>query len=446
MSSIASRLLVGTGLVLTIFVLLVGLSVSWSVHQRAQTAHVDSLRGLVYGILGATEIESNTRLRVNSQALPDLRLNHPSSGLFAELIGSDGQVLWQSESVTTALPQTVIRPIGDWYFDSVDSPNQSISIDPMSRLQLSTAWEFDNGEELPFIVHVVDQAQGLNRQLERFDRTLWASLLGSAAALLIIQILVLRYSLKPLLNIGQEVASIEKGEQDELTETVPLELEGLTSGLNALLRSERQRHAQYRHLLGDLSHSLKTPLSVLRNLASSSSDHATSETILEQTELMQTSLKRYSQRASHRGPRFLAPNIPVLEIAQRMVQSLSKLFQEPTVEFELSIDQSFYIRMDEADLLEILGNVLENSCKYGATSVHIGADSKQGIVIVDDNGPGFPPGDLQRFKERGVRADTQTPGTGMGLAAAQQILGNYGGSLALDHSPLGGARVVIHLA
>jgi two-component system sensor histidine kinase PhoQ len=355
--------------------------------------------------------------------------------------------LWQSDSVTGTLPPTEIRPIGDWYFESVNAGDHSNEQIALHRLQLSTAWEFDDGQELPFIVHVVDQADSLTRQLQQFDRTLWASLLISAIALLFVQLLVLKYSLKPLVVIGSEVAEIEKGDRDELSESVPKELTGLASGLNALLRAERQRHEQYRHLLGDLSHNLKTPLTVLRNLGSStkSLNSKVSESIFEQTSLMETSLQRYSQRASSRTPRYLAPLLSAKPFLQRITSSLDKLYKTPGIDFSIKVADDFNVRIDAADLLEVLGNILENACKYGATNVQIVSDEHQRTLTVDDNGPGFPAGDLQRLKQRGVRADSETPGSGMGLAAVQQILGNYGGSLDLDHSPLGGARIVLRL-
>lgn len=438
--------MIGTGLVLTVFVVLVAVSVSYSVHKRAETARIDSLKGLVYGVLGATDIDADAQLNVSSLALPDARLNNASSGLFAELIGSDGSVLWQSKSVTDALPDTVVRPIGDWLFETIEADRKAATQLPMHRLQLSIAWQFDNGEELPFIVHVVDQADSLTRQLKRFDRTLWASLLASALALLAIQLLVLKQSLKPLLDIGQQVADIERGDRDELSDQVPPELSPLSSGLNALLRAERQRHAQYRHLLEDLSHNLKTPLSVLRNLStrSESDDPLIADTIREQTLLMQTSLERYSKRASIRSPRYLSPTITVRPFIERIIQSLGKLYHSPATAFQLDVPETFSIRMDEADILEVLGNLLENACKYGASTVHISCEENTRSLTIDDDGPGFPEGDLKQYIQRGVRADTATPGTGIGLAASQLLLESYGGSLSLEHSPQGGARVVVH--
>jgi two-component system sensor histidine kinase PhoQ len=310
---------------------------------------------------------------------------------------------------------------------------------PLHRLQLSTAWEFDDGEEFPFIVQVIDEADSLTSQLKRFDQTLWATLLASAAGLLSIQMLVLRQSLKPLLAIGDEVAAIEHGTRDSLSEDVPRELSALTSGLNALLRSERERHAQYRHLLDDLAHSLKTPLSVLQNLARPG--NADSDTIQEQASLMQASIDRHAQRATIRSPRYLAPFIHARPVIERIAGSLNKLYDTSRVEFNVNVHPDFAVRMDEADLFEVLGNVLENACKYGAHNITVTDAIGTRCLSIDDDGPGFPDVRLEQLTQRGVRADSQTPGTGMGLAAAQQLMESYGGNLQPSHAPDGGARV-----
>lgn len=438
MRSITSRLVIGTSIVLTVFVILVGLSVSYSVHQRAETARLDRLQGLIYGILGATDIDNDATLSVNTLALPDPMLGQSTAGLYAELVGSDGRKLWQSTSTTSWIPDVTVRPIGDWLFETTEVNNAS----PLHRLQLATAWEFTNGEEFPFIVHVVSEADSLARQLKRFDQTLWASLLGSAIALLVVQLLVLRYTLKPLHNIGEEVADIERGMRDSLSEHVPEELRSLTMGLNALLGAERERHSQYRHLLDDLAHSLKTPLSVLQNLGKP--EQIERDTILEQTSLMRQSIERHTQRATIRSPRYLAPVINVLPVIERICSTLNKLYESRAVEFNLErVNSDFTVRMDEADLFEVVGNILENACKYGSQTLWVSSDIESNTLIFEDDGPGFPDIDLRHLSQRGVRADSQTQGSGMGLAAVQQLMGAYGGQMIPNHRPQGGAHIAL---
>ncbi len=99
------------------------------------------------------------------------------------------------------------------------------------------------------------------------------------------------------------------------------------------------------------------------------------------------------------------------------------------------------MRVDEADLFEILGNVMENACKYGARNIVVSGSPESRCLTIEDDGPGFPDIELQQLVQRGVRADSQTPGTGMGLAAARQLMASYGGRLEPGHAEGGGARI-----
>ena len=452
--------MIGTSLVLSVFVILTALSVSYSVRSRAETARFDRMQGLIYGILGATEISANPddgpSLLINELELPDARLNQATTGLYAEIISGDGAKLWQSRSMLVNPPRAVVRPIGDWLFETVEGKEHNQT--SVNRLQLSTAWAFDNGEELPFIVHVVDRADNLLAELKRFDQTLWATLLASAFALLIVQLLVLKRSLKPLEKIGDEVRLIERGERDSLSSAVPTELLPLSSGLNALLRAERARHAQYRHLIDDLAHNLKTPLSVLQNevdkvSAQTPDSPETKETketketnikpdvITAEIDRIRESLNRSVQRAHIKAPSYLAPLISTEPAIRRVVSSLEKLYQQSGIRFELEIDDAPMVRMDNADLLELFGNVADNACKYGASKVTVTVSTSPRHVIFRDNGPGFPEGKLSILTQRGARADTQAQGQGMGLAAVRQMMESHGGSVSLANIDQGGAEV-----
>lgn len=430
--------MIGTSLFIAIFIVLLAVSISYSVHARAETARYDALKGVVYGILGATDIDSNAMLTVSSPSLPDDRLNSFNANLYAELIGNDRSTLWKSNSTVVPLPATTIRPINDWMFEKVTNHDGT----DVLRVQYVIAWELENGEELPFIVHVAENVEDLTSQLRRFDTVLWLSLLAVAPILPILQWIMLRVSLKPLRDIGLEIDEIEQGMRDSLSDIVPKELQPLTGNLNTLLNSERQRHAQYKNLLGDLSHNLKTPLSVLQNIGERDTDAR--QSILQQTELMKSSLARYAERATLKTPRYLSPSVFVLPFVERIANSMNKLYDAPTVAFEAQVDSQFSVRMDEADLMEVLGNLLENACKYGARHVNINSDHDQRTITIEDDGPGWPSGDLSQYTQRGIRADTHTQGQGIGLAASDQIMQSYGGRLELLRMDNGGAGVTLH--
>jgi len=436
--SITSRLVIGTSVFIAVFIVLLAVSISYSVRERAEAARFDALKGVVYGILGATDIDGNAQLTVSRNSLPDDSLNNFNANLYAELIGNDRSVLWQSNSTITPLPTTRIRPINDWMFEKVTNDE---GVD-LLRVQYVIAWELGNGEELPFIVHVAENVEDLSSQLKRFDRVLWLALLAVAPILPIVQFVMLRISLKPLRDIGDQIDEIEQGQRDALSDSVPIELQPLTGSLNTLLLTERERHNQYKNLLGDLSHNLKTPISVLQNIGEK--NLVDGKSILQQTQQMKSSLERYAQRATVKTPRYLSAPIQILPIISRMTQSLNKLYDSTAVNFSTKVDEQFTVRMDEADVLEVLGNLLENACKYGAQLVEISQVNGQNALVINDDGPGWPSGDLSQIIQRGVRADTHTSGQGIGLAASDQIMRSYGGRLELLRLDDGGAQVRLH--
>ena len=437
MKSISSRMLVGSSLFIVVFIILLASSISYSVYSRAETARYDALKGVVYGILGATDIDANARLTVSKASLPDDSLNQYNADLYAEIVSNDRSTLWHSNSAVTPLPPTVVRPINDWMFEKVVN-EEGIEL---LRVQYVIAWQLDNGEELPFIVNVAENTENLTRQLKRFNTVLWIALIAVALVLPVFLWAMLRVSLKPLRDIGAEIDEIEAGQRDKLSESVPKELKPLTTGLNALLGAERERHAQYKHLLDDLSHNLKTPISVLQNMGEKATVNGPG--ILQQTQLMKDSLSRYAQRATMKSPRYLSPSINVKPVIGRIVQTLHKLYDDPPINFALTIDETFSVRIDESDLMEVIGNLLENACKYGAHHVSIMQPAQQHVLVIEDDGPGWPAGELSQYTQRGIRADTHTQGQGIGLAASDQILRAYGGSLELSRAEGGGARLTL---
>lgn len=466
--SIASRLLIVNGIVLAGFVVLTGLAVSWSVHTRAETARFDRLQGMIYGILGATDLQEQTKLVVNESALPDRRLGQTLTGLYAELVGNDGRPMWQSTSSVMRQPITRPTPIGEWRFERLPRDGNLPAVD---SLQLQSVWVLDSGEELPFIVHVADEGQSLGRELARFDRTLWATLAGVALLLLAVQTLLLKRGLAPLDRIGRQVAAVERGSRDALDTDLPTELAPLADGLNALLASERGRRSRYRNLLDDLAHSLKTPLTILGNIATddvrkrgvknasvaqdpiagepattdSRSQNDVSTTIREQAAHMRASIDRSLQRASRQNVAVLAAPLALRPVLDSLCRSLAKLYSDREISFAIDVPDDFIVRISDVDLHEILGNLLENACKYGASRVRMTSTASNRTLLIDDNGPGFPV-DPDALLARGARADLRKDGQGLGLAASQELLSSHGGRLSLATSPEGGARVVIVFA
>jgi two-component system sensor histidine kinase PhoQ len=398
-------------------------------------------------VLGASDVVAENELLVNTDELPDPRLLQPTSGLFVEMINQDGVSLWQSNSSTSIMPDIKKSQVGEWIFDRIEN-NHGQSV---HRLQLSTVWEFEAGREFPFFIQAVTSGNSVDGQLRQFDRSLWFSLFISGVCLLLMQLWILSKSLKPLKTIGDELQEIEQGERNRLDSKLPTELAPLASSINTLLTSERNRHKQYRNLLDDLAHSLKTPLSVLKNMGSKASPTSaaiTASAVQEQTDQMQSTVERYLQRAANSTPQTLAAAISPRTVIDRLASSLRKIYANQ-VTIDVNCEQDFNVRIADADLYEILGNVLDNACKYGSDKVELRMNSKSRTILIDDNGPGFPKDLITQLTQRGVRADAQVEGMGLGLAASKELIESYGGTLELSepdeasNAASSGARVIL---
>ncbi len=418
-------------MVLAVFLGLTGIAISYSVHQRADAASQDRLQGLVFGILGATNVSDSGELSVSMGELPERTLALEGAGLYAEIVDSDGMRLWRSRSIIESVPPVRASAIGDWQQELVKLANG----DHARRIQLQTVWEQDNGAELPFIVHVVDARGDDVRAMARFNRSLWATLLGVAAVLLVLQLAVLRAALGPLRKLGRDIDAMTQGNKEVLEEDFPKELSPLATSVNALHARERGRHESYRHLLDDLAHNLKTPLAILHNLDDS--------TVSTQANSMQRSIDRYLQRAATETTTTLTPSVLLLPVLERVAESMRKLHQNPALQFEHDISPTAALRAPEADVYEVIGNLYDNACKYGAH--HIRTRLHDGVLSIEDDGPGFDADNPQDLLTRGARADAFTEGKGIGLATVKQFVVAWGGEVQLARSDLGGARCSLTL-
>ncbi len=429
MNSLSARLIAGSLLVLTVFVGLTGLAVSYSVYQRAEQAAEDRMEGLVFGILGATEVDASGELLVRMGELPERTLALDSAGLYAEIVGARGKRLWQSRSIIDSVPPVQQTRIGQWQRGLVELKNGERA----RRMQLQTVWELDNGDELPFIVHVVDARTDDARALTRFTRSLWATLLGAAAVLLALQLGVLRAALGPLRRLGQDIDAMSNGDQAVSENDIPKELSPLVGSINALHARERQRHESYRHLLNDLAHNLKTPLAILGNLNDPRVD--------TQASSMQRSIDRYLQRAATETTTTLSAPVTLLPVLDRVAESMRKLYAHDGLGFDHRVPADATLRVPEADLYEVIGNLYDNACKYGASKIVTRLEDSK--LYIEDNGKGFDSAQPDTLLRRGMREDTRTDGEGIGLASVSQLVSAWGGTVSLGESSSGGACCVL---
>ncbi|HCK82561.1 MAG TPA: hypothetical protein DIC59_14010, partial [Candidatus Competibacteraceae bacterium] len=299
MHSLRGRLLVAASVVLAAFLGLTGLTLDGAFRDTALTSVQNRLQAQVHMLLGAAELDAFKRLTL-PQTLTEARFSTPDSGLYADVMDSQGNLIWRSPSLLgQALPFfPAVRNAGETQFAPLETADGS----PLFILAFTVNWEINPNQYQAYTFRVAETQGEYLDQLWSFRQGLWGWLLAATGVLLAVQGLILRWSLKPLRRVATEVKDIETGQRAELSGGYPDELLPLTANLNALLRQSHARLERYRNALADLAHSLKTPLAVLRGtLENRAALDELQQTLGEQVERMNRTVDYQLQRAAASG-------------------------------------------------------------------------------------------------------------------------------------------------
>lgn len=431
-------------LVLVVAVLLTSLALEQAFQDSARSAREERLLAQLYLLMAAAEAEED-RLVLPTE-LAESRLMFPGSGLSARIFDATGSTVWQSRSaLDTAQPEAVYLSPGQFRVTEREGG------DGIGYLVAAFGVSWATGPiPVDYVFAVAEDLTALRREVAEFRASLWRWLGAMALLMLLALGLTLRWGLHPLRRVAAEVAAVESGRQQRILGVYPSELRALTDNLNALLTQERARHERLDHALGDLAHSLKTPLAVMSGVVSDSGVDAQGGRVLREQLARMGEIVEYQLRRARTGVAQvgrLAPRISVGRTVERLVASLAKVYRDKTVELELLLEGDPSFQGAEADLMELLGNLLDNAYKWCRGRVRVWAAQREGRleIVVADDGPGIAAEEASRLMERGVRADETAPGHGIGLAVARQIALAYGGSIEIVPGDLGGAalRLVI---
>jgi signal transduction histidine kinase len=275
--------------------------------------------------------------------------------------------------------------------------------------------------------------------------------LGLAGLLLILllQRITVRRALRPLEKAREQIAQLQQGQRSQLDDQVPVELEPLVAQINHLLAHTEDSLKRSRNALGNLGHALKTPLAVLLSLASSEKLDAHPQlraTLKAQLEQVQQRLNRELNRARLSGDALPGALFDCDSQLPGLLATLSMIHGEH-LDLSYVAPQGLQLPWDREDLLELLGNLLDNACKWADAEVRLSvAETAQGFVLsVEDDGPGIPEDLREQVFSRGTRLDEQMDGHGLGLGIVRDIVDTWGGVMRLEESEWGGLKVVIEL-
>jgi signal transduction histidine kinase len=273
----------------------------------------------------------------------------------------------------------------------------------------------------------------------------------AGVGLLLAGLVQLRSILAPFRHLQSRLAAVRDGREQRLEGAYPAEVEPLVTDLNALLDHRAQLVQRAISKAGDLAHGLKTPLAVLGQEAErlTAAGHFEPAAIIgAQVERMRRQIDYHlaHARAAASGSS-LGASCAVRSSAEGLVRTLERLYIEKGISIRSEIPPSLCVRVGREDLDEMVGNLLDNACKWAKSGVSMEASEEQGrvAILVDDDGPGLAPELREKVLHRGVRVDEAAPGSGFGLAIVRDLAELHGGSISLEASPRGGVRARLSL-
>lgn len=445
--SLRRRILVATFGSLIFFLLLAGIALDKAFQRVIRSNIEDKLQNLAFSLLTSTHLDAEGKVVVPQNRLQS-ELTVPESGLIALIVDRKGEIMWRSpSSLGENLP--LFSPIAPGVSDFLHNKYM-----PKLPFIYSFGSVWGNGDVydryLTFVV--VQYKDTYYHQIKDYRETIVQWLGGGSILILLIHMIIILLSLRPLKRVVKEIDAIEDGSSEHIQGNYPSELSLLTNRINLFIHNEREQLTRYRHGLDDLAHSLKTPLAVIRGMehAEALNQHET-RLLQEQVGRMSDIIDYQLKRAANVGRHTLgADHTPLCPIIEKTFASLDKVYADKHIQPRIICEEGLIFPGDKDDLYEIVGNISDNAYKWAKSVVHISCKIKPAnqkdecaylIFTVGDDGPGFSLASQQQITERGVRADEEVPGQGIGLAVVQNIVRSYKGELRTGKSAFGGALI-----
>lgn len=483
--SLRNRQLISGFGVIMVGIVMLGIMLHWFTYRYKIEQKQSELSEISYNVLGFLEFQNGTFSVVNDPEIQEKARQminqyglQDSSGKtrFAYVIDtSTSQVIWSAYSLGN--PSELSRPDQFLYFDLDDHdtsfepffaqkkprpPTAEQKLDPSSSYYATYNQEYllsaQNFFMKPygkyqFIVGV--SIADVDKEMQAMRRSIAILLFFSAVLVLIAQLALSFWVVAPIKEFEDEVKAIESGEKESVTDPYPEELVPVQNALNALLSYEKGQKQRYKDSLDDLAHSLKTPLAAMQNqLDQLNRIDQHPQPVKAGLLVLGTQIDRMHEIIAHQLRRAMVTNQgamlmskPVRPVLFRLRDTLQKVYRDKPFEFRINVDEYAKCRMDAEDMMELLGNLLNNACRFCKDLVEVSAHHENNMLIldIDDDGMGFPSDNPSKLLQRGIREDSKTDGQGIGLAVSTEIVSAIGGKIELLVSPYVGARVRLHL-
>lgn len=257
-------------------------------------------------------------------------------------------------------------------------------------------------------------------------------------------------ALVPFRRLRARLVEVRDGRSQVIAGAYPTEVQPLIDDLNNLLEQRERSVRRAQAKAGDLAHGLKTPLAILAQEAERTRREGKAESaaiLSQQVERMRRQIEYHLAQARASSGSTPGVRCSVRDAADGLIRTLKRLYTDRDVTFQLEIADDHFVRVQREDLEEMLGNLLDNACKWGKNRVELSTQLIKGeiLIVVEDDGPGISRSARKSVLQRGVRADETAPGSGLGLAIVRELVEMNAGSISLGESPLRGLKVSLVL-
>jgi len=443
--SLAGRLLIISMLWLFVALTVGGMLLSAAFRDHVETETDDRLSQAMDSMIGASDFAEDGRI-IFSRPLSDQRFNEPYSGWYWQISAPGveslrSRSLWDQELEVAYGGSGLPRRI----FEAPGPEGQVLRVLEREVLLPGT------DRTLTFMV-ATDVGEMLGH-ISRFNRIIKWSLGALGLGILVAMVLQVAFGLSPLRNMTANLSSILEGDRKRLPKDCPPEIKPLVDEMNAVLDQNETLVERARTQMGNLAHSLKTPLSVISNEIASGKRTRFSDLVEKQTMIIRRNVDHQLARARALGhSRHIKARTEVEVSIINVGRTIQRLYKKRNLEMKVEIEPGLMFQGEKQDLEEILGNLLDNAAKWAKSKIQVTAKSRRRngnptslLLTIDDDGPGVERSHRPSLYKRGKRMDEGVPGSGLGLAIVRDIAQIYGGGVHLKRSKLGGLKVEVSL-
>ncbi|MDP3803171.1 sensor histidine kinase [Brevundimonas sp.] len=436
-----------------LWIVLALVATGWTLTGQYQESALRRLGNMLGETIDEVVLASNaTPTGVVVAEIRDARTLRPLSGKYWAVAEPDGRgglrVLARSPSlagealaVPAELPDRLVDAFGEMISYNANGP--------IGRpLRIAATMKRLPGREAPVVFMAGIDRSNIDKDTRQFATFTWTALLILGLGLVTAVFLQVQIGLRPLFGLRNEIADVRKGKAARIVRNYPLEIQPLAEQVNRLLDHNQETVERQRTHVGNLAHALKTPLSVMLAEAGTQ-EGPLPDMVRKQTEVMKAQVDHHLRRARAAArAQLLGERTPIAEVLDELAVMLERVFEARKIEIDWRAPDDLGFRGERQDLQEILGNLMENACKWAKRRVRVSAGPThlgQMVVVVEDDGPGLPADQREAALERGARMDETTPGSGLGLSIVVELTRAYGGRITLGDSDMGGLKVLLEL-